>query len=59
MIELERYRRLVGRDVQVEWRGIRTCGRLLNVSRRSLWLVQDDEDTMIPLSLVAGLQPAS
>ena len=58
MVELERYRRYVGRDVQVEWRGTRTRGRLLNVSRRSLWLVQDDEDTLIPLSLVAGLHVA-
>jgi ribosome maturation factor RimP len=59
MIELEQFRRLVGHDVQVEWRGTRTSGRLLNVSRRSLWLVHDDQDTMIPLAQVAALRPAS
>jgi hypothetical protein len=32
---------------------------LLNVNRRSLWLVSDDEDVFVPIEDVAQLRPAS
>jgi hypothetical protein len=59
MTELKALRRFVGHDVDVEWRGTSTRGRLLNVSGRSLWLVAGDEDTIIPLGLVVALRAVS
>ncbi len=59
MPEPKTFRRFVGHDVDVEWRGTSTRGRLLNVSGRSLWLVAGDEDTIIPLALVVALRAAS
>jgi hypothetical protein len=41
------------------WNGVRTRGRLLNVSRRSVWLVAEDEDRIIRLADIVGLKPAS
>jgi hypothetical protein len=50
----------IGRDVHVDrLDGRRLHGLLVNASRRSLWLVEDDEDVMIPLTLVADLRLAS
>jgi hypothetical protein len=53
-------RLLIGRDVDVDERdGVRHHGRLLNANRRSLWLLDGDEDHFIPLVDVTDLRAAS
>lgn len=60
MTEPRTIRRFIGHDVDVDyWNGGRAHGRLLNVSRRSLWLVADDEDRIIRLCDIVGLRAAS
>ena len=60
MTESTSIKHLIGRDVDVaSYDGACTRGRLLNVCRRSLWLVTDGEDRIIPLTSVAELRDAS
>jgi hypothetical protein len=55
----EALRQLIGREIHVDERGgTHHRGRLLNVNRRSLWLVEDDDDCFIPLCDVADLRAA-
>jgi len=59
MPESKLIRGFIGRDVDVDrLDGRQLRGLLVNASRRSLWLVEDDEDVMIPLTLVADLRLA-
>ncbi len=60
MPESKLIKAFIGRDVDVDrLDGGQLRGLLVNASRRSLWLVEDDEDVMIPLTLVADLRLAS
>jgi hypothetical protein len=60
MPESKLIKAFIGRDVDVDrLDGRQLHGLLVNASRRSLWLVEDDEDVMIPLTLVADLRLAS
>jgi hypothetical protein len=60
MTEPRTIRRFIGSDVDVDaWNGVRTRGRLLNVSRASVWLVAEDEDRIIRLCDIIGLKLAS
>jgi hypothetical protein len=61
MPEHDTLRRLIGREIDVDrYDGGHDHGRLLNVNRRSIWLVvDDDEDRFIALADVATLRPAS
>jgi hypothetical protein len=60
MTEPRTIRRFIGSDVDIDsWNGVRTRGRVLNVSRRSVWLVAEDEDRIIRLCDIVGLKPAS
>jgi hypothetical protein len=60
MPESKLIKAFIGRDVDVDrLDGRQLRGLLVNASRRSLWLVEDDEDVMIPLTLVADLRLAS
>jgi hypothetical protein len=60
MTEPRTIRRYIGHEVDVaSWNGACTRGRLLNVSSRSVWLVTDDEDRIIRLCDIVGLQAAS
>jgi hypothetical protein len=53
-------RRLIGHDIHVERRdGGREHGRLLNVTRLSLWLVDGDEDHFIAIGEIEDLRAAS
>jgi hypothetical protein len=53
-------RRLIGQTIDVERRnGEREHGRLLNVTRRSLWLVDGDEDHFIEIVEIEDLRAAS
>jgi hypothetical protein len=59
MPESKLIKAFIGRDVDVDrLDGRQLRGLLVNASRRSLWLVEDDEDVMIPLTLVADLRLA-
>lgn len=50
-------KRLIGRDIDVDERdGRHHHGRLVNVNRSSVWLVEGDEDCIIPLHHVADLR---
>lgn len=52
-------RRLVGRDVDVDRHdGHQVHGRLLNVNRRSLWLLDGEVDRFVPLNEIAALRLA-
>ena len=56
----ETIRRFIGHDIDVERRdGRRLHGRLLNVTRRSLWLVDDDEDCFVAIGEIEHLRAAS
>jgi hypothetical protein len=60
MPESKLIKAFIGQDVDVDrLDGRQLRGLLVNASRRSLWLVEDDEDVMIPLTLVADLRLAS
>jgi hypothetical protein len=60
MPESKLIKAFIGRDVDVDrLDGRQLRGLLVNASRRSLWLVEDDQDVMIPLTLVADLRLAS
>ena len=55
-------KRLIGHDVDVDYfNGAHghARGRLVNVNRRSLWLVSGDEDRIIRLADVVELRDAS
>jgi hypothetical protein len=53
-------KRFIGHDVEVDERdGSHHHGRLLNVNRRSIWIVEDEIDWFIPLDRVEGLHEAS
>ncbi len=53
-------KRLIGHDVDVdEYGGRQHRGRLLNVNRRTLWLLDGDEDHFIPLVDIADLRLTS
>ena len=53
----ETLKRLIGREVDIdEPDGHHHHGRLVDVGRRSVWLVEDDEDTFIPLDAVTDLR---
>lgn len=59
MPESKRIKGFIGRDVDVDrLDGGQLHGLLVNANRRSLWLVEGDEDVMIPLTLVADLRLA-
>jgi hypothetical protein len=54
MPERDLLRRCIGREVDVDrMDGEHLHGRLLNVNRRSLWLVDGDEDRFVALTDVA------
>jgi hypothetical protein len=53
-------RRLIGQTIDVECRdGGWEHGRLVNVTRRSLWLVAGDEDHFIAMGEIEDLRAAS
>jgi hypothetical protein len=53
-------KRLIGRVVEIDrYDGGHDHGHLLNATRRTLWLVDGDEDRFVPLSDVASLRAAS
>ena len=53
-------KQLIGHDIDVERRdGRRLRGRLLNATRRSLWLVDGDEDRFIEIVEIEVLRAAS
>ncbi len=57
MPQREALRRMIGHDVAVDDRtGRHHHGRLLNVNRRSVWLLEGDEDCFIPLADVTDLR---
>ncbi len=50
----------IGTDVAVDRAdGEHVIGRLLNVGRRTLWLVSGDEDRFVPLDEIVGWHLAS
>lgn len=50
-------KRLIGREIDVDERdGRHHRGRLVNVNRSSLWIVEGDEDCIIPLTRVHDLR---
>jgi hypothetical protein len=62
MTEPRSIKSLIGHDIHVDYfngRRGQARGRLLNVNRRSLWLVADDEDRIIRLDDVVALRAAS
>ncbi len=60
MPTLETLRRWIGQEVDVAGcDGSRHHGLLLNVTRRSLWLIEDDDDQFVPLADVTELRLAS
>jgi hypothetical protein len=60
MPESQILKQLVGTAIDVDrLDGRHAHGMLLNVNRRSLWLVSDDEDVFVPIEDVAQLRPAS
>jgi hypothetical protein len=53
-------RQLIGHEIDVACRdGRHDHGRLLNASRRSLWLVDGDEDRFIAIAEIEDLRRAS
>jgi hypothetical protein len=51
---------LIGHEVDVDERGgDHHRGRVVNVNRRSIWLLEDDIDCIIPLDAIADLRAAS
>ena len=53
-------KQLIGHDIDVERRdGRHLRGRLLNATRRSLWLVDGDEDRFIEIVEIEVLRAAS
>jgi hypothetical protein len=51
---------LIGHEIDVDRRdGGHLHGRLLNVTRRSLWLVDGDEDCFVELVEIEDLRAAS
>jgi hypothetical protein len=53
-------KQLIGHDIDVEHRdGRHLRGRLLNATRRSLWLVDGDEDRFIEIVEIHVLRAAS
>jgi hypothetical protein len=60
MPEHHSLKRLIGHEIDVDrFDGGHDHGRLLNVNRRSLWLVDGDEDHFVSLADIAGLRAAS
>jgi hypothetical protein len=60
MLGQDTIRRLIGHDIDVERRdGHHLRGRLLNATRRSLWLVDGDEDRFIEIVEIEVLSAAS
>ncbi len=60
MPEHQILKRLIGSEIDIDrYDGGREHGWLVNVNRRSLWLVEGDEDHFVPLSMVCDLRPAS
>jgi hypothetical protein len=57
MPERDILRRLIGHEVSIDSAdGERVTGRVLNVNRRSLWLVAGDEDRFIALADISTLR---
>ncbi len=53
-------KRLIGQDIDIARRdGGYERGRLVNVTRRSLWLVDGDEDHFIAIGEIMDLRAAS
>ena len=53
-------RRMIGHDIDIERRdGHHLRGLLLNATRRSLWLVDGDEDRFIEIVEIEALRAAS
>ena len=53
-------KQLIGHDIDVERRdGYHLRGRLLNATRRSLWLVDGDEDRFVEIVEIEVLRAAS
>jgi hypothetical protein len=50
-------RSLVGFDVAVETAGGVLHGRLLSCTQNSLWLVDGEQDVMVPLEAVEAVRP--
>jgi hypothetical protein len=60
MPEHQILKRLIGSEIDIDrYDGGRDHGRLVNVNRRSLWLVDGDEDHFVPLSMICDLRAAS
>jgi hypothetical protein len=52
-------RRHIGREVDISrFDGAQVHGRLVNVTRRSCWLLAGDEDCFVPLATIAHWQAA-
>lgn len=53
-------KRLIGQDIDIACRdGGSERGRLVNVTRRSLWVVDGDEDRFIAIGEIIDLRAAS
>ncbi len=61
MPEHQILKRLIGREIDIDrYDGGHDHGRLLNVNRRSLWLVVDDiEDRFVSLTDIEALRAGS
>ena len=61
MPEHQILKRLIGREIDIDrYDGGHDHGRLLNVNRRSLWLVVDEEeDRFVSLTDIEALRAAS
>ena len=56
----ETIRRLIGHDIDIERRdGGHLRGHLLNATRRSLWLIDGDEDRFVEIVEIHVLRAAS
>jgi hypothetical protein len=53
-------KQLIGHEVDVDERGgDHHHGRVVNVNRRSIWLLEDETDCIIPLDAITDLRAAS
>jgi hypothetical protein len=59
MARPEAIKRLVGHEVTIHAdNGELASGLLINVTRRTLWLLKGDEDCFVDLSAVQAVHPA-
>jgi hypothetical protein len=52
------FRHLCGRHVQVHSDGLELSGVMLSVTRRSVWLLVGDDDVIVDLAVIQGVEAA-